>query len=122
MMGVNHMNGTQPSQPHGVPQVMSADTPVAYYQPIAITPSTIKWAAAGIIGVIWSMYTADYLYRPARQSEFEALTKVVQVIQQGQAETSKAVERLTLAVDNLSGIVTTIKGAPKNAVKTLKMR
>jgi hypothetical protein len=122
----DYMNGAQPQvqQQQQPPAVLTPDTPLAYYTPIAITPGTIKWFMGAIVGVIGFLATAPVAERylnPAKQSDLETLTKVVQVIQTGQAESRAALERLTLAVDNLAGIVTEIKQA-KNAAPKLKIR
>jgi hypothetical protein len=112
MMGKTSMNGVTP-QPMGVPATMGPDTPLAYYQPTVITLATVRWIVGGIIGAIWSMYAAGWLFLPAKQSEFEALTKVVQTLDNAQKDSRQALERLTVAVDNLSGLVNRI---PKQAL------
>lgn len=122
-----YMNGLgQPPGQPSVPPTMSTDTPLAYYTPVAITPASIKWVVGGVVAAIWSLYTADFLYRPAKASDLEVLTKVVHVVEVSQQENKlamgtltktvefiqatqeksrEAVERMTLAVDNLSHIV-----------------
>lgn len=118
-MGV-HMNGTGQT-----PQPLGIDTPVAYYQPIAITPASIKWVVMGVIGGIWSLIAAGVLFIPAKQTDLETLTKVVQVIQTGQADAKIAVERLTVAVDNLSHLVDNMRRtgtALKNSAPKVKIR
>ncbi len=122
MMAGDYMNGQQAQQQQ--PAALTTDTPIAYYQPIAITPGTIKWvigAVVGIIGFLASAPVAERYLNPAKQSDLETLARVVQVIQTGQAESREALNRLTLAVDNLAGIVTEIKQA-KNAATKLKIR
>ncbi len=108
-------NTPQPPQVQPPHTVMSAETPVAYYTPpnIAITPSSIKWAFAAVVSVLALMPAGllDRYLMPARQSDMDTVTAVVRVLQQGQAETAKAVERLTVAVDNLSGIVEGVRNA-----------
>jgi hypothetical protein len=115
MMGV-HMNGAVPQ-----PQVLSEHTPVAYYTPIAITPASIRWLVGGTIAMVWSLIAAGVLFIPAKQTDLETLTKVVQVIQTGQADAKLAVERLTVAVDNLSGIVDGMRRL-KNSAPKMKIR
>jgi hypothetical protein len=92
---------------HSVEQI--EHTPLAYYQPIAITPAVIKWIVGGVIAAIWSLQASGWLFLPAKDSELQALVRVVQTVQSAQDESRKAVERLTLAVDNLSGLVAEIK-------------
>ena len=126
MMAGQFMNGRthepQPIQP------MTADTPVAYYQPVAITPMTIKWIAGSILGIIGFLATApiaEKYVNPAKATDLETLTRVVQIVQTGQAETSKAVERLTVAVDNLASLVDEVRrnGAKlKNAAPRVRIR
>jgi hypothetical protein len=130
MMGVHGMNGAtgpQPSSPQGVPHVMSMETPVAYYQPIAITPATVKWVIGAVIGILVMMPAGviDRYLNPAGRGELDALVKVVQTVQQAQDESRRAVERLTVAVDNLSGIVNDVREAGKivkNTARTIKPR
>ena len=78
---------------------------MAYYQPSVITLATVRWIVGGIIGGIWSMYAAGWLFLPAKQSDLHALTQVVQTLDTAQKESRDAIARLTVAVDNLSGIV-----------------
>lgn len=114
----------QPGEPSGVHNVMSENTPVAYYTPVAITPATIRWVIGGVIAAIWSASAAGWLFLPAKQDDMTKLTQIVQTLQVKQDETNAAVKRLTEAVDNLSGIVSTIKqvGKIKNAAGSLKLR
>lgn len=128
MMGA-HMNGashdTQPvAQQRVTPVVMSQDTPIAYMQPLAITPGLIRWVCVTIIGAIWSLYAAGWLFLPAKQDDVTKLTSIVQVLQTGQNDAKLAVERLTLAVDNLSGLVNELRqnGAKKMRVPMPKVR
>lgn len=110
-----YMNGLgQPPGYPGVPPAMSTDTPVAYYTPVAITPGTIKWLAGAIVSIIGFLATAPVAERymmPAKQADLEILTKVVQVLQTGQNDGKLAMERVTLAIDNLAGIVANMKSA-----------
>jgi hypothetical protein len=121
MTGHRKMNGQHDlsaSPPPAHQPVLNGDTPVAYYTPIAITPNTIKWVFAAIVAALTLMPAGllDRYLMPARQSELDQWVKVVQVLQQGQkdisetvAKVSVAVERVTLAVDNLAGIVEGIR-------------
>jgi len=117
------MNGTQPQGQTTTVPVMDANTPVAYYQPIAITPATIKWIAGAVVAALALMPSGflDRYMLPAKDSEVQALTAIVKVLQQGQQDTSDAVKRLTLAVDNLSGLVDRMQTL-KNAAPKLKTR
>lgn len=113
------MNGMQPN-----PAPVSEDTPIAYYQPIAITPGTIKWIVAGIIGAIWSLNASGYLFVPAKDSEFKALQTIVETVRtqqdqfRQQMETTRdALSRLTLAVDNMAGLVAELKQRPRTVIQ-----
>lgn len=97
------------------------NTPVIQVSPISISLAQVRWAVLGVIGAIWSLYTADYLYRPAKATDLEAMTRVVQTLDIAQRESREAISRLTVAVDNLSGIVSRLP-APKNAVKALRAK
>jgi len=126
MVGVKGMNGqatqapqAQPNPAYGVPQPMGHDTPLAYYQPSVITLATVRWIVGGVIGAIWSLYAAGWLFLPAKQSDLEALTRVVVALDTAQKESKGAIERLTVAVDNLSNIVTRLP-SQKNPVGVLR--
>lgn len=110
MRDVDTNAGMAMNSQHQPPAVQpTMDTPIAYYQPIAITPGTIKWAAGGLIAAIWSLYTADYLYRPAKDSDLQAVKAVVEIVRSEQQETRKTVERLVVATDNMSGLIDSLK-------------
>lgn len=111
--GVNGQHQqSQPSPP-------TTDTPLAYYQPVAITGGTIKWIAGAIASVMMFLAAspvADRWMMPAKDSELKALQGVVETVRtqqtdfQRQMESSRdAIARLVLAVDNLSSIVSDIK-------------
>jgi len=135
-------NGTHPpeyyaAQAETEAQAIRAAVPGS--RPIVIAPSTLRWAFASVMAVLALMPNgfADRYLKPAAQSELDQWVKVVQVLQQGQKEiadtvgklqrdtvemvgkVSTSVERVTVAVDNLSGIVTELKNAPKQAVRAV---
>jgi hypothetical protein len=87
-------------------------TPLVTINQISLTSGQIWKIGSVIIGSIISAYGAGYLFLPAKQSELEALTKLVVTIQEAQSRNAESVNRLTVAVDNLSGIVTDIKNKP----------
>ena len=117
------MNGTQPQQQTATVPVMDANTPLAVYTPIAITPGTIRWIFGAVVAALALMPSGflDRYLLPAKDSEVQALTAIVKVLQQGQSETSDAVKRLTLAVDNLSGLVDRLQTV-KNVAPKIKTR
>lgn len=97
---------------------MGPDTPLAYYTPVAITPGTIKWfggAVLGLIGLLATMPVAERYMMPAKQSDLDGIAAIVKVMQQGQTETKQTLDRLTIAVDNLSGIVDGMRRGTKSA-------
>ena len=92
--------------------VSVADTggpPIVTINQINLTGKQIVSIGSMLIGAIMSAYAAGWLFLPAKQAEFEALNKVVVVMQQQLNESRQAINRLTLAVDNMSGIVAGLK-------------
>lgn len=106
-------NGAQqPNEPARVPPGMGPETPIAYYTPIAITPSTIKWfiaATVSIMGFLASAPIAERYLMPAKDSDLQAYVRIVETLRSEQEKSREAISRLTLAVDNLSGIVNSMK-------------
>lgn len=105
------------------PDVIASDmnAPVIHVSPISISLAQVRWAVLGLIGAIWSLYSAEYLYRPAKHSDVEAISRVVQTLDIAQRESREAISRLTVAVDNMSGILTRLP-SPKNASKALRVK
>jgi hypothetical protein len=111
--GMSMANGLQQPAPSGM------DTPIAVYQPVTITPNTIKWLATAIASVMIFLAGSPVFERwvnPAKQSDLEGLSAVVRILSKGQDDikaiqenSNRAMERLTLAVDNLSGVVDSLK-------------
>lgn len=93
---------------------MSQDTPLAYYTPIAITPGTIKWffgAMLGIVGFLAATPVAERYMMPAKDSDLQSVRMIVEGMRGELKESRDAIARLTLAVDNLSGIVAQMRTA-----------
>lgn len=93
---------------------MGQETPLAYYTPIAITPGTIKWfigATVGIMGMLASAPIAERYLMPAKDSDLQGIIRIVDSMRADQEKSREAISRLTLAVDNLSGLVNTMKTA-----------
>lgn len=110
LVGVSGMNGAQP-QPRQ--QIAETDMlPVITVSQFALTWDHIVKLGTLVFGAIMSAYAAGWIFVPAKQTELEALTRVVQVLQTGQAETREAVGRLTLAVDNLASKVVELRDRP----------
>jgi hypothetical protein len=85
--------------------------PIVTINQINLTGKQIVSIGSMLIGAIMSAYAAGWLFLPAKQKEFEALNKVVVVMQQQLDESRQAINRLTLAVDNMSGIVSGFKNS-----------
>lgn len=116
---------TPPYQAHPaqLPPGIGTDTPLAYYQPIAITPGTIKWVAGAVASVMLFLAgspIAERYMSPAKQSDLVIMQEIVKTLQVGQHEQRTALERLTLAVDNLAGIVTGLQQSAKVVIPKAK--
>lgn len=112
--GMHQHQQSQPTSPAGVPPGMSQDTPLAYYTPIAITPGTIKWffgAMLGIVGFLAATPVAERYMMPAKDSDLQSVRMIVEGMRGELKESRDAIARLTLAVDNLSGIVAQMRTA-----------
>jgi len=118
MLGMS--NGAVQPQP-------ASDVPSDMQEPPALTINaiTLSWkqiaaAGASVIGAIWSFYVGGYLFVPAKESDLKALTGVVQKIQETvsafQAENDKTISRLTMAIDNLSGLVSEVKSQRQRVI------
>lgn len=106
--------GQQPNQSSSVPPGMGQDTPLAYYTPIPITPGTIKWffgAIVGVIGFLAATPVAERYMMPAKDSDLKSLVLIVDGMRTELKDSRDAIARLTLAVDNLSGLVAQMKTA-----------
>ena len=105
--GVGHMSDSAfaNSPPAGV----SGDTVIAYYQPIAITPNLVKWVIGGIIGAIWSMYLAGWLFLPAKDTELQQVKGLVEIIKTEQQNNKQTFTDLKGAIDGLTSAVAEIQ-------------
>ncbi len=88
------------------------DKPIIQVAPMMLSLAHIKWIGALIISGIFTAQGAGWLFMPAKQTELTALVGVVRAIDERQMASQKAVERLTVAVDNLSAIVSEMGQAP----------
>lgn len=110
MMGVSQMNGAvnQPQVSQPLPLGVGMDTPIAYYKPIEITPGLIKWfmgCTVALMGFLASAPMAERYLNPAKQSDLAVIQEIVKTLQTGQSEQRVALDRVVLALDNLSGLV-----------------
>lgn len=123
------MHPQQPQQYAPASPPPMAEQPLAVINPIQITPGVIKWVVGMIASVIMFLAAspvAERYLNPAKQSDLEAISILVKVLQEGQTvmktaqnEQRVALERLTLAVDNLSGIVDGLKVPTQAAVRAV---
>jgi hypothetical protein len=105
-----------------VPPAMTPDTPILQIAPLALSTAQLRWMFGAIIGGIWSAYLAGWLFLPAKDSDVQSLRGVVQIVQQEQEKSRDTLNRLTLAVDNLSGIVDRLSNAPRQELERLVPR
>lgn len=116
-------NGEMQQQQPGLPQnqpPLGHDTPIAYYTPVPITPGTVKWffgAIVGIMGVLATSPIAERWMMPAKDSDLQQVRAIVETLRAEQEKSREAISRLTLAVDNLSGIVNSMKLATASITK-----
>lgn len=111
--GQHHTQAQPQPEPPRYP-AMGPETPVAYYTPIAITPSTIKWfiaATVGIMGFLASAPIAERYLMPAKDSDLQNYVRIVEAMRDEQSKSRDSIARLTVAVDNLSGIVNQMRVA-----------
>jgi hypothetical protein len=119
MMGAQMTNGLAP---HGQPAPVQPMAGFGEMQPavtinqIQLTGRQIMALGSAVIGAIMSAYAGGWLFLPAKDSELKSLVQVVTTMQQQTDANRQAVERLTLAVDNLSGLVEGL-GSEKPVVK-----
>lgn len=132
MMTGGHMNGAyspqQVEQPQATVSVTTNNAAPPAQPLVTITPPVIRITAAQVWAAILALpATAGVLvslgifYVPAKEAELKALIAVVQQVQVVQEDSSKAIKRLTEAVDNLSGLVVKIP-KPKNLTGAVKLR
>ncbi len=133
-MGGQTLNGQYAQQavsaPPPPPPAGMMETPIAYYQPIAITPGLIKWvigAFSAVVVAVTAMPAADKYLNPASAKDLTAVQQLVQVLQTGLAEQKSitqqiameqklASDRMTMAIDNLSGMVSEIRAGTQKIV------
>lgn len=117
---------------HAASYSTEMERPLAVINPIPITPGVLKWLVGAIASVFMFLAAspvAERYLNPAKQSDLEAVSVLVKVLQDGQKavaaaqqEQRAALERLTLAVDNLSGIVDGVKQAAASVPAQLPVR
>lgn len=98
--------------------VDESGSPIVTINQINLTGKQIVSIGSMLIGAIMSAYAAGWLFLPAKQKELESLHGVVQVMQQQLNESKAAINRLTVAVDHMSSIITDLKNTPMPRGKT----
>jgi hypothetical protein len=105
-----------------VPNVMTPEQPILQIAPMALSTAQLRWLAGAVIGGIWSAYAAGWVFLPAKDSDVQSLRSVITIVQQEQEKSRDTLNRLTLAVDNLSGLVDRISTAPRQELERLVPR
>jgi hypothetical protein len=108
MMGAQMTNGLAPHGQHAPVQPVAGYAelqPAVTINQIQLTGRQIMALGSAVIGAIMSAYGAGWLFMPAKDSDLKSLVQIVTTMQQQTDANRQAVERLTLAVDNLSGLV-----------------
>lgn len=126
-LGASSMNGSSAQPPQQQQQEPPAydQTALAVFQPVVITPaligSAVKWISGAVVAVVGIMSAANGFERymlPAKDSDLKLWVEVVKGVQQAQGEQKQSIDRLTLAVDNLSSEISIMRKAPRaSAVK-----
>ncbi len=137
-LGASSMNGTTAHPPQHQQQAQQMQQPafdqsaLGVLPPLVITPalvvSVVKWISGAVVGVVAILSASNGFERymlPAKDSELKLWVDVVKGVQQAQTEQKQSMDRLTMAVDNLAGIVAEVRQASqaiKNAAPKLKAR
>lgn len=101
---------TQPGAAPGVPPVMmpSSDHPIVNVN-FGLSWKQITAAFAGLALTISGAIGSGALFMPAKESDLQSIRQIVEMMRGEQERNRDAISRLTLAVDNLSGIVNGMK-------------
>lgn len=84
-------------------------------------------AGLGAIGTFFATaITAGWLFLPARDSDLKTLQSVVEIVRQQQTDFQRqleasrdAVARMTMAIDNLSGVVEGLRQTPPKVIEKI---
>lgn len=85
-------------QPH---REVTEHTPIAYYQPIAITPALIKWFAITIMAALSYGVGTGLLFMPAKDTELQTLRQVVEAMRKEQQEQHGMFKELSTAIGGI---------------------
>jgi hypothetical protein len=94
---------------NGTGEHVEQGAPIVTINQINLTGKQIVSIGSMLIGAIMSAYAAGWLFLPAKKEEFEALNKVVQVMQVQLTESREAINRLTSAVETMGSAIRDMK-------------
>lgn len=121
------MNGTadpyaarQPSTPAPSSPLMHDATVIKI--DLGLTGKQIIAGITALAALIGSGATAGWIFLPAKDRDVQDLRAVVQVMREEQKENRESVGRLTVAVDNLAGIVDRLQQAPPKVIERTIVR
>jgi hypothetical protein len=97
----------------------ATEAPVVTVNQINLSGKQILAIFGGVCSAIVSLYGSGWLFRPAKDADLQALTQIVQKLQ---AESDKSINRLTVAIDNLSGLVAEIKNQKQRVIIQKSLR
>jgi hypothetical protein len=89
---------------------------------LGLTGKQIMMGLGGLASIVTAGITAGWLFLPAKDADLRKLEGVVQIVTQKQEASNSAIERLTLAVDNLSGLVDGLKNTPPRIIERVAPR
>jgi hypothetical protein len=89
---------------------------------LGLTGKQIMMGLGGLASIVTAGITAGWLFLPAKDTDLRKLEGVVQIVTQKQEASNSAIERLTLAVDNLSGLVDGLKNTPPKIIERVTPR
>lgn len=114
------MNGAgqhyQAPVPNGITSPLGtgepAAAPVVTFQQVALTAAQIRNLFLGAVGLISAGISAGWLFMPAKEADLKAVTAIVETLRTEADQNREAVTRLTVAVDNLSRLVSDLSDRP----------
>lgn len=122
--GMASAYGTQqPPDAYNAPQ--PTETAVVKID-LGLSGRQILWALGSFATFLTTAFTAGWLFLPARDSDLQTLRGVVEIVRQQQLDFQRqlessrdAVSRMTLAIDNLSGVVEGLRQAPPRVIEKI---
>ena len=112
----------QPPSAYDVPPTESAVVKID----LGLSGRQIIGAFTAIGTFIVTAFTAGWLFLPARDSDLKTLQGVVEIVRQQQQDfqrqleaSREAVVRMTMALDNLSGVVEGLRQTPPKVIEKI---